>query len=273
MQLINWFPAITTTALLSFALWLLRKVIATRLTRSVEFEFNKKLEELRAEHRKAEENLKAELRAKEAQINALQSGALAAMVSRRQAVDKRRLEAVDQLWSAVKALAPARHIALVMTMIKWDTAAPYAERDPKARKFFETIGQGFDPKTLDLSMAHKARPFVSPMVWAAYSAYTAVCMHGAMRQMALKLGVGGKELADTDEVNKLVVAALPHYETYLKEHGTLAYYHVLPALEDKLLTEIRSMLSGSEGDVDALAQASTIIALANKLTAKDAGAA
>ena len=41
--LIDWFPAITTTALLVIALWLSRKLIVTRLTRSVTFEFDEKL--------------------------------------------------------------------------------------------------------------------------------------------------------------------------------------------------------------------------------------
>lgn len=270
MELIDWLPATATTGLLSAALWLGRSLIASRLTKSVEFEFNSKLEALRAEQRKAEEELKAELRAKEAQINSLQSGALAAMLSRRQALDKRRLEATDQIWAAVQALAPARTVATYMSLIKWDSASAEAQRDPNARKFFETLGQGFDPKQLDLSMAHKARPFLSPPVWASYSAFSAVCMHGAMRQIALKFGLGDKELADLGTINKLVLAALPHYKEFLDQHGAMAYYHVIPALEEKLLADIQAMLNGSEGDLDSIARASTIISLANQLSQSDA---
>ena len=192
------------------------------------------------------------------------------MLSRQQAIDKRRLEAVDQIWSAVQALAPARTVATFMSLVKWDSASATAQRDPNARKFFDMLGQGFDPKQLDLSMAHKARPFVSPLVWAAYTAFSTVCMHGAMRQLALKFGVGGDELANLETINKLVLAALPHYKDFLNEHGSMAYYHVIPALEEKLLAEIQAMLKGSEGDIDAIARASTIVNLANQLAQADA---
>lgn len=271
MQLVDWLPAISTTGLLAAVLWLARHLIATRLTKSVEFEFNAKLDALRAEQRKAEEQLKAEIRAKEAQIASLQSGALAAMLSRQQAYDKRRLEAVDQIWAAVQALAPARTVATFMSLVKWESAAAEVERNPQSRKFFEMLGQGFDPKQIDLSMAHKARPFVTSIVWAAYSAFSAVCMHGALRQMALKFGMGAKELTDIENINKLVLAALPHYKDFIAEHGSQAYYHAIPALEEKLLAEIQAMLKGSEGDVESIARASTIIKLANEVAQFDVG--
>jgi hypothetical protein len=55
-----WIPAGATTGSFAVILWLCRSLIATRLTKSVENEFNRKLE-----------NVKAELRTKEAQIDAL----------------------------------------------------------------------------------------------------------------------------------------------------------------------------------------------------------
>ena len=46
MQLTDWIPGLSSAALLAAGLWLARNVIYTRLTKSVEFEFNRKLEEL-----------------------------------------------------------------------------------------------------------------------------------------------------------------------------------------------------------------------------------
>lgn len=114
-----WISSLTTTALFAAALWLGRNVISTRLTKSVEYEFNNKLESVRSQMRESEERLKAELRAKETEIAALRSGALTAMSSRQIALDKRRLEAVDQLWASVTALGPARTIGV--TRIQWTT--------------------------------------------------------------------------------------------------------------------------------------------------------
>jgi hypothetical protein len=68
----DWFPAITTTGILAAALWLSRNVIITRLKASVQHEFDTKLAGIQSDLRKSEEGLRAELRAKERQIEALQ---------------------------------------------------------------------------------------------------------------------------------------------------------------------------------------------------------
>ena len=97
MSFLDWVPAISTTALLGFALWLLRSVISTRLAKSVQHEFDSKLEALRTNFRKNEESFKADLRAKETQIEALRSGAMAGLANRQAALDKRRIEAVPSV--------------------------------------------------------------------------------------------------------------------------------------------------------------------------------
>jgi hypothetical protein len=265
MDLLPWFPALTTSALLAAALWFGRNLISTRLTKSVEHEFNAKLEILRAQVRESEERLKAELRVKEAEIAALRSGALTALASRQMAVDKRRLEAVDQLWAAVTALGPARGLAAMMSVIKFEAAAPRAERDPKFRQFFEMIGTGFDAKHLDLSGAAKARPFLSPMVWAIYSAFLAITMHAVMRWHVLKGGLGSNDLTDNEAAAKLIKIALPDYSDYVDKQGPSGYYYLLDALESRLLTELENMLTGVEADKANIEQAAEILRQANEL--------
>src|SRR5687767_10757560 len=140
MSLLDWLPSITTSGLLAASLWLGRHLILTRLTKSVEYEFGQKIEALRAQLREGEERLKADLRAKEVEIAALRSGAMTALASRQVAVDKRRLEAVDQLWSAVTSLASARGVSAHMSTINYEEAAKRVEHNPQVRKFFEVIG-------------------------------------------------------------------------------------------------------------------------------------
>jgi hypothetical protein len=265
MDLLLWFPAITTTGLLAAALWLGRQLISTRLTKSVQHDFDKKIELVKADLRSSEERFKAQLREKETEIAALRSGTLTVLASRHAALDKRRLEAIDQLWSSFNALAPARAIAANMAVIKFESAAKEAERDPKVRQFFEMIGQGFDMKSIDLTGAAKARPFLSPMVWAVYSAIQAVTFHSVMRFHILKSGLGTIDFADHKAIEKLVVAALPHYSQYLEENGPSVYYFVLEALDAKLLAELQSMMSGIEADKASLQQAAEIIRQATAL--------
>ncbi len=268
MNLTLWFPALTTSVLFAAALWLGRNVLSTRLTKSVEHEFNTKLEALRAQVREGEERLKAELRAKETEIAALRNGALTALTSRQMALDKRRLEAIDQLWASVTALTPARGIAAMMSVISFENAAPITERDPKARQAFEMMGGVFDIKNLDLSGAAKARPFLSPMVWATFSALQAVIMHGVMRWHILKGGLGNKDFANNEAISKLIKVALPHYSNYIDKLGPSAYYYVLEALDERLLNELQNMLSGVEVDKVSIEQAAEILRQSNIVRAQ-----
>jgi len=268
MSLQDWIPALTTTTLAGGALWLLRKLIATRLTKSIEHEFNEKLERLRADLREADERLKADLRAKEAEISVLRSGALSAMASRQISIDKRRLEAIDQLWAAFNSLSGARALSMTLAVLKFEAAAKYAESDPKTRQFFETLGAGFDPNTIDHASAAKARPFVSAMVWASYTAYMAVCMHAVMRWHILRFGLGAKDFTDNEAIKKLITAALPHYSDYIEKVGPDGYHYILEALEAKLLKEIEQMLIGAEADQASIEQAAEIVRRSNAVLAQ-----
>jgi hypothetical protein len=268
MDLTAWFPSLTTTALFAAALWLGRNVISTRLTKSVEHEFNTKLESVRAQIRESEERLKAELRAKEAEIAALRSGALTALSSRQVALDKRRLEAVDQLWASVTALGPARRLAALMSSISFEKAAPITESEPKARQIFEMMGSEFDIKSIDLSNASKARPFLSPMVWATFSALEAVVMHAVTQWQLLKSGLGAKDLIDNEAIAKLIKIALPHYSDHIDKFGPPAYYYALEALDDQLLKEIQQMLSGVEADMSSIVRAAEILRQSNAVSAQ-----
>jgi hypothetical protein len=265
MDLINWLPSITTTSLLALALWLSRKLIETRLTKSIEHEFNTKLEAVRAEFRAKEELLKADLRSKETEIAVLRSGAMTAMASRQMTLDKRRLEAVDQLWSAINALGHAKLISGLMARVKFKEAAEEATKDPRVREAFAVISTWFDPKKIDLSGSAKARPFVSPMAWALFSAYQAIALSSVIKLEIIKSGIGGKNLLAEDAIAKLVKAALPHYTAYVDEFGDAGYHYLLEELEERLLEEIRRMLAGVEVDKASVEQAAEILRLSNNI--------
>ena len=265
MEFVDWLPALTSTGLLAGVLWLTRQLIATRLTKTVQHEFDRKLELLKAELRESEEQLKASLREKETEIAALRSGALSALAGRHVAIDKRRLEAADQIWTAYIALIPARKIAATMAVVNFGNAAREAEIDPKVRELFESIGQDFDVKSIDLSGALKARPFVSPMVWAVYSAIQAITMNGAMRLYVLKGGLGTNDFTDHTAIKNLIIAALPHLTEWVEKSGTSIYHDMLGALDVKLIEELQLMLSGVEGDTSNLQQSAAILSQANAL--------
>ena len=266
MDLTPWIPSLTTTSLLGIALWLGRYVIKTRLTNAVTHEFNTKLEAMRSEFRQREELLKGDLRSKEADIAALRAGVMNAMASRQIAIDKRRLDAIDQLWAAVTALAPAKVVSSFMAAFNFEATAEEAARNLKFRQLFEAIGTTFDLRGLDLSGAAKARPFVSGMAWALYSGYSAICGVGLVKLQILKSGVEGKDLLRTDVIARLVKTALPHRSASIDQHGDAAYYGLLDELEERLLEEFRKMLAGEETDKAGLERAAEILKLSTELS-------
>jgi hypothetical protein len=167
VSITDWIPATSTTAALAIVGWLLRNWISARLTKSIGFEFDKKLELLKSQHREIEERFRAELRANETDIASLRAGAMTALSSRQIAVDKRRLDAINQLWGSVILLNKARGISLMMSTLKYEAVAERAKSDPKVRQFLELCGNGFNFTTdLEQTEATKTRPFVSPMAWA-----------------------------------------------------------------------------------------------------------
>ncbi len=267
----DWIPAITSSGLLGGAaaavVWFGRNLITAR--------FSSKLEALKAELRQSEERLKADLRAKGAEIEALRSGAMSAMATRQMAVDKRCLEAVDQLWSGVTALAPARYISSLMAVFKFEEAAKRAESDSKLRELFEVMGGGFDPKALakalDLSGASKARPFVSPMAWATYRAFSTICTQAVMRWNMLRSGIGPQEFTDNEAINNLIKSVLPSHEKYIDEYGPAGYHYLLETLETKLLEELQAMLAGVEADKAGIGRAAEILKHSDEVMKQIAG--
>lgn len=259
MDIYDWIPAVSTTSLLAFAVWLMRSIIATRLTKSVQHEFDSKLEVLRTQLRKSEESFKADLRAKEVQIELLRSGAISGLASRQAVLDKRRIEAVEQLWSAVTELAPAKAASVWMAVIKFDAAAKEAAKNPQFRQIFEALGSGLDLKKLGSTGASKVRPFVSEISWAIFSAYQAILLFAVTRLHMLKSGLDVPDVLDTSAITKLIQAALPHRAAHLEKYGVAGYHYLVDELESTLLKELQNILKGQESDKASVEQAAAIL--------------
>lgn len=265
----SWIPAIASSTLLAVALWLARNLIITRLTKSVEHEFNSQLENLRAQLRQTEEQLKSELRARESEIDSLRNGALSAMASRQMALDKRRIEAVEQIWSAALSLGQLKTLVSALSIINYDLTSEKARSDPRLRAFLEEFGKNFDVKKLDLAGAGRSRPFVSPPAWATYVALTSLVFHALMKWQLLKSGVPADNLVNDDVVNSVIKAALPENAAFIEKHGVRAHYLLIDKLEEKLLRELSATLNGADADKEAVDRAAEIVRLANEARAQE----
>lgn len=248
----EWIASVTTTGAFAVVLWLFRGVITTRLKNSVAHEFNAKLEAL-----------KAELAAKQSQIEALRSGVLSSITARHNAVFERRLRAVEELWQAVLALAGAKGVAKTIAVIKYENALKMAERDPRAQEFFKQVGSS--PVNFHEVSAEKLRPFISKLTWAYFHAYQSILVHSVLRMQLLRSGLNMPDIIDTAGVMSVVKAALPHQAKYLDEQGCEVLPYLLEELENKILDSLNEMMTSQEADTAALEQAAAIMSAADRL--------
>lgn len=260
----EWVPAISTTTLLAIVAWLGRNLIATRLTSAVKHEYDEKIESLKASLRKNEEAFRADLKAKETQIDALRSGALSGIVNRQAVLYERQLNAVEKLWEAVIFLSSAKYISQFMASVKFDVSAQEAARNEQFREFFKKIGGNLDINSFKTEDASKVRPFISPLTWAYYSAYQSIIIHSVVKLHFLQNGIDSKYL-DTTAITKLIKVTLPHQEEYIEKYGTSAFHFLLEEIETKLLLEIDNMLRGEKSDRESIEKAAMILKEAERL--------
>ncbi len=148
------------------------------------------------------------------------------------------------------------------SLISFEKAASLTKTDPQARAFFEKFGGGQDLKSIDSINATKARPFVSPMLWATFSAMHAIAAHALIRLTALRSGLG-QDFTNDEAIRRVINAALPQNSDFLNK-DTPDRFHLLPdELESQILTEIQKMLTGVEADEASINQAAEILAQAD----------
>lgn len=244
----DWIPALTTTSLFGAALWLARSLIMTRLTNSVKSEFDSKLEVLRSE-----------LKSKEAQIESLRSGAMSGLLTRQGALYARKLEAIDQLWSSVKELEKAKHISVTLGTLNFEACARESAKNPKFRTFIETIGGNLEPASIDLSGAKMARPYITPLAWAYFSAYSSVIMQAVAVIQILKIGADDAEkYLNFENTNNLLKTVLPSSAEYVEKYGISGHHHLLDQIEQLLLLELKNIQEGTHDDKENARRAAEI---------------
>lgn len=246
--------AAVSTILIVIGAWLARKLIQERLTASVRFEFEEKIEKI-----------KSELKTREQEIEALRNFGISNVSYISRSAYKRRLSACDELWEAVIERAQGKNVASLMVRINYHNAAKQAPHDNNTRQFFETLEKTFSPKSNDrLRYPSKAKPFISKIAWSYFYAYDSIIFQSVARLKSLSSGVE-LNLINDEKIKNVVLAALPHYEKFITEHGDSALPLLLEEIEELLLQELKNIIAGNEEDQKDLCRAAKIIDATNKL--------
>lgn len=263
-----WLPALTTSTIVGAAGYLLGTAYKAKVEKSIQAGFDKKLEMLRSQLRTDEEQAKAALKRQDAEIEALRSGALAGLAARRAALDKRRLEAVEKIWTSVISHGPHRLNVGFAKTLKMEYIIKECERDSEFRKIPDTILKmsGFDdPKKFPkVETAEAERPFVSPLLWALLSAYKSIVSFPTVQFVTAKAGISAEAL-QVGEVLKLARAAMPEHENYIDQYREKSIPYLVEPLEQKILEEIQRSIEMTDAGEESIAQAGVILKAASAL--------
>src|SRR5262245_29019679 len=108
--LVPWIPL----SLIAGRIYFFRDRIATLFDGYIQHRLDAKLEIVRDE-----------LRTRGQELEALRASPLGIRGQRQAEIDKRRLQAVDQLWGAVTALQPLKVMAMIMAALPWDKVSDH----------------------------------------------------------------------------------------------------------------------------------------------------
>ena len=251
----NWIPALSSSTALAGILWLSKNWFVTRLTKSVQHDYDKKIESLRSD-----------LKIKETEINALRTGALTGIVDRQKILYEKKVEAVELVWANVLTLAPAKFASTTLSAVNYQYALEASENDPKIKEFFKSIGPDSNHDYMKNTSALSARPFLSDLSWALFSAYSSILSIAVVRLESLRIGITEDFTTKSDSILNVVKVALPNYERYIDEHGVNGLHYLLEILETSILTELKVTLEDIDSDQNNVERASKILKASKELT-------
>lgn len=217
------------------------------------------IENIKYEYNENLEILKSELKTKDSQIKALRDGALTGVLNRQTAIYNRQLKAIDELWSVIVELSPAKGISTILSTFSYEKVLVKAEENQEYRDLFSGISN-FDMKELPniTNKALKTKPFLSILTWAYYSAYEAILIDSVAKHHMLKSGIN-IGVQDFTNASNLIKIALPHQKEYIDKYGSSVFHNLLAELENSILLSFNITIEGKELDKDALKKASEII--------------
>lgn len=236
-------------------------------TKSVEHHFDIKLEQLRADLRKKEDEYKAEIARQDKRVDAFRSPGMQILVAKRNAISQRQLQAIDQLWDAVGKQTQLKFACRLLQPINLEAVCEQRLLDANTKMFFEKVFEISGLANVKPSDHHAARPYVTDQCWAIFSAYQTIGGYATAWLVMLKSGLADRKLLREDDVISLTKAALPSHAEFIEQHGAKSVFFLMDTLESAVLQELQKALDGNSA-LDGVEQAKAIVSLANALEAE-----
>jgi hypothetical protein len=231
----------------------MRNFLGAWVKARAEHGFNEKIERLRGEISQSEARLTAGLQANQKEWDALRDSSLSPVTSRRIALDARRLQAAEQLWSFAQDLGTLKAASSMLSVINYEALAKAASTKREIGQVFGTMFK-MDMSNPPAKDAAKLRPFVSEAMWAYFSALQAILMSAIVKWKMIEIGIEKPmDYISSEGIDKIIIAALPHQAEYVKKYDAQGHYHLIEELEGRLLAEMHNMLEGKSTDAETVA--------------------
>lgn len=252
----EWGPAILSSGVIGAAGTIAGWFMKSAIEQSLKSSFDLKLEVL-----------KADFRAKEAQIDAVRAAVLKGLSSQSEAISKRRMDACERLWAATKFQRKYSMAHIFMQNVKLPevfkmlkTGGSETEKVKQFTNLFTGSINFADLAADPLADVTNERPFLPPKAWLAYVAISGLSARAGLVLISIKNEVQALEIMKgPEEINELILEVLPHSKSFLDSLPDIGGFYLITQLEEAIFRELKMYFDGVAGDEELLERVSGIM--------------
>jgi hypothetical protein len=161
---------------------------------------------------------------------------------------------------------------MLMGEVEPETASSMVREDPSTRQLLKGLRDATAKQEFvaDIGPLQAERPFVTPRLWAAFSAY--FCVHSAaylqLNFLADVAGTANIKPLNFKSINNMLKLALPQFSDPIDQFGERIYPQLLEQLESNFLDATAAVLDGKDDDAATVARMAEISRLAGNAAAE-----
>lgn len=240
-----------------FVFWVGNILLKRWLERTVEAQFDKRMEVIRSD-----------LRVKEAKISALQSAALSNRAGRDTIIEKRKIEALESIWRAALLYREFKMALTTFNVLKIEEMSQMHEIPEAMCQAIRTLSGVSDERLRKIGNigGDIERVFLPIDVWASYAALRSITIFAVAKLNMLAIGVReSHKLIDSAYVLKIAKEVLPSHEQFIDEHGMSIIGYLADPIEQLLLSQIQNALRGEDTDQASVERSANVLRLVNQM--------
>ncbi|WP_017966939.1 hypothetical protein [Rhizobium leguminosarum] len=225
------------------------------------------------------EKLKADLKRKDTEINDLRAGALSGLSARHAELDRCRIRAASNLWSATVRERQFQVAAGMVSRLNLPEIRKFSEQNQNEKNKMMQLGEvlwttsGIGNLPPRESAHDNDRIFLPPQAWLCFDALRMVGANALAVLAAIRAGAPLSLLKDSSEINEKIKKALPHQSELLSRYPDTGPYFLIGELEDRIFADLVNSLNANESHLRMVEDASRIVTHAKLVMPGDLPAA